>query len=258
MTNHEAPAAPDRHDAVVERYSGLARIAVAGGTVTDACGPDSGADCAGASRYDDADLAGVPDAAVRAGLGCGNPHAVADISPGDVVLDLGSGGGLDLIVSARRTGPTGRVYGVDASPEMRGLARANVGEAGLGNVEILAGRIEVLPLPDAAVDVVISNCVVTLSADKAAVFAEAHRVLRAGGRLGLTDLVTDGDGADAAPGPVAGALGGGHARPVTPDRYRRLLADAGFTDIDVTPTHRVETGIRSAVVRAARPADVEA
>jgi SAM-dependent methyltransferase len=199
MTNHEAPAAPDRHDAVVERYSGLARIAVAGGTATDACGPE-GSGCSGASRYDDADLAGVPDAAVP----------------------------------------------------------ANVGEAGLGNVEILAGRIEVLPLPDAAVDVVISNCVVTLSADKAAVFAEAHRVLRPGGRLGLTDLVTDGDGADAAPGPVAGALGGGHARPVTPDRYRRLLADAGFTDIDVTPTHRVETGIRSAVVRAARPADVEA
>ena len=164
-------------EATVDRYSGLARIAVAGGVPLDTCG-DSDTGCYGAARYDDEQLADVPDAARRAGLGCGNPHAVADINPGDVVLDLGSGGGLDVILSSRRTGPTGHAYGLDASPDMLALARSNLADAGVTNATLLHGHIESIPLPDSSVDVVISNCVVNLSDDKSAVFAEAGRVLR--------------------------------------------------------------------------------
>ena len=236
--NDDTPAGARR--ATIDRYSGLARIAVAGGTPLDTCDP--GTDCYGADRYDDEVLDGVPDAARRAGLGCGNPHAVADIHPGDVVLDLGSGGGLDLILSARRTGPTGHVHGLDASPDMLALARANLAEAGVTNATLLDGHIEAVPLPDRSVDVVISNCVVNLSTDKAAVLAEAHRVLRPGGRLGLTDLVAAAD-TDVDTDPHA-------TGPVTADAYRSLLRTAGFTDIRVTPTHPTGDGTHSAIVRA--------
>ena len=228
---------PRTRDATVERYSGLARIAVAGGTPIDTCDPGN-TDCYGAARYDPDQLDGVPDAARRAGLGCGNPHAVATIAPGDTVLDLGSGGGLDLIVSARRTGPTGHVYGLDASPDMLELARANLAEAGITNATLLRGHIEDIPLPDASVDVVISNCVINLSTDKPAVLGHAHRVLRPGGHLGITDLVTDRP--DAHPGIL------------TAERYAAALTAVGFARTDITTTHALEPGLHSAIVRAAR------
>jgi L-amino acid N-acyltransferase YncA/precorrin-6B methylase 2 len=234
MTAHE----PTERDAVVERYSGLARIAVAGGTPLDACGPDT--DCYGATRYDPNELDTVPDAARRAGLGCGNPHAVADIRPGDVVLDLGSGGGLDLILSARRTGPHGHAHGLDASADMRALARANLADAGITNATVLDGHIEAIPLPDASVDVVISNCVINLSTDKAAVFNEARRVLRPGGRLGITDIVTTDPDA-----PGTGAMSTGE--------YRAALSAAGFAHVEVTPTHSTGPGLDSVIVRASAP-----
>lgn len=239
MTDHEGRtrAARAARDATVERYSGLARIAVAGGTPVDACDPAT-ADCYGAAGYDPAQLDGVPGAARRAGLGCGNPHAVAAVAPGDTVLDLGSGGGLDLILSARRAGPAGHAYGLDASPDMLALARANLAEAGVANATLLDGHIEAVPLPDASVDVVISNCVVNLSADKPAVLAEARRVLRPGGRLGVTDLVAD--------RPEPGD------RVLTVGQYRDALAAAGFAGVEITVTHELGAGLRSAVIRATR------
>jgi SAM-dependent methyltransferase len=246
-----SPPAPDR-EAVVERYSGLARIAVAGGTPLDSCAPDSSGDCYGAGRYGPDDLDDVPEAARRAGLGCGNPHAVANIAPGDTVLDLGSGGGLDVILSARRTGPAGHVYGLDASPDMLALARTNVADAGVANAELLHGHIEAIPLPDESVDVVISNCVVNLSPDKPAVLAEAHRVLRPGGRLGITDLVAD-PGLDPEDRRAAEVRAGAAAGTLTVEEYRRALVAAGFTDADVSPSHEVEPGVRSAIVSARRP-----
>jgi SAM-dependent methyltransferase len=174
---------------VVARYSQLARAAAIGSQVTD------GEGCFGAAAYED--TAGLPEAALRASLGCGNPVAVAALEPGEAVLDLGSGGGIDVLLSARRVGPGGRVDGLDASAEMIGLARANAAAEGAGNVEFLHGSIEDVPLPDGHVDAVISNCVINLSADKPRVLAEAFRVLRSGGRLGVSDVIAA-EGADSA------------------------------------------------------------
>ncbi|GGS51433.1 hypothetical protein GCM10010156_07580 [Planobispora rosea] len=239
------------HEEIVERYSGLARAALAGEAVVD-CGADAFArGCFGAAGYDDA--AGLPEGALRAGLGCGDPVAAAELRAGETVLDLGSGGGLDVLLSARRVGPTGRVYGLDASAEMLELARRNAAHADATNVEFLQGTIEDIPLPDRSVDAAISNCVVNLSEDKAAVLAEAFRVLRPGGRLGVSDVVTDDDvdpvrraAAEARIGCVAGALAVGE--------YRCLLAAAGFTGVDITLTADHGDGVHSAVVRAAKPA----
>ena len=240
------------HDAVIDRYSGLARIAAAGGTPVDG-DPGSFADgCFGAAAYP-GDTAGVPEAALRASLGCGNPLMVADLQPGEIVLDLGSGGGLDVLLSARRVAPGGLAYGLDASTDMLALARTNAAQAGVANARFLHGRIEDIPLPDQHVDVIISNCVINLSASKERVVAEAFRVLRPGGRLGISDMIAD-EGID--PGQLtdaerrAGCISG----TITAARYSAMLRAAGFAGITITPTHRAGVGVHSAIIRAARPA----
>src|SRR3954453_7874944 len=169
------------------RYADAAKTAAGGQQATD--GPDDA--CLGTSLYDD--LEGIPEGAGLASLGCGNPIAVADLAPGETVLDLGSGGGIDVLLSAKRVGPTGHAYGLDMTDEMLDLARRNAAEAGATNVTFLKGQIEQIPLPDAIVDVIISNCVINLSTDKPAVFAEMQRVLRNGGRVGIRDVVVDND-----------------------------------------------------------------
>jgi SAM-dependent methyltransferase len=231
----------------------------AAGTVARSCcdgtAATDGTDVAevfGAGLYDATDRDGLPVAATAASLGCGNPTAVADLHRGETVLDLGSGGGIDVLLSARRVGPTGRAYGLDMTEEMLDLARRNAAEAGVSNVEFLRGHIEDIPLPAGSVDVVISNCVINLSTDKPAVFAAMHRVLRRGGRIGVSDVVaedrlTEADRAErgAWVGCIAGALSVGE--------YRTGLAAAGFTDINITYTHQVADGMHSAIVRATKP-----
>jgi len=206
----------------------------------------------GAGCYPAADLEGLPATAVAASIGCANPVAVAELVEGEVVLDLGSGGGIDVLLSARRVGPTGKAYGLDMTDEMLDLARANQSEAGVDNVEFLKGHMEAIPLPAASVDVVLSNCVIALSVDKGAVFAEAFRVLRPGGRLALADVVAksepDRDSrADAASWVdcVSGAL--------TEAQYRAALAAAGFIEASIEFSHAIGAGHASVVVRAAKP-----
>jgi len=185
--------------------------------------------------YDASQTSGLPEGAVLASLGCGNPTALADLHDGESVLDLGSGGGIDVLLSAKRVGATGKAYGLDMTDEMLALARENQAKAGATNVEFLKGEIENIPLPDAAVDVIISNCVINLSADKRRVLREAFRVLRPGGRFAVSDVVCRGEIPDAVRrsmelwvGCVAGAL--------EENEYRQLLNDAGFTDIEIEPT----------------------
>jgi arsenite methyltransferase len=236
--------------AVAARYAGLARAAQAGEAITDG-GPDAsaGASCC-APGYADGD--GLPEAAVRASLGCGNPVAVADLRPGETVLDLGSGGGIDVLLSARRVGPAGKAYGLDMTEEMLDLARANAEAAGAGNVEFLHGQIEAIPLPDDSVDVIISNCVINLSTDRAAVFAESFRVLRTGGRLGISDILAE-DRLTAAQQAERGAQVGCIAGAPSFAEYRDGLTAAGFTAITITTTHQVADGVHSAIIRAVRP-----
>ena len=238
----------DIQQIVKEKYGEAARRVTQGGAASScrgavaapsssccATGPLAGTDPITRDLYDAVQTGGLPEAAVLASLGCGNPTALAELHAGEVVLDLGSGGGIDVLLSAKRVGPTGKAYGLDMTDEMLALARENQRQAGATNVEFLKGEIEHIPLPDASVDVIISNCVINLSADKDRVLAEAFRVLKPGGRFAVSDVVTRGAirpeiraSAMAWVGCVAGAL--------DEDDYRHKLAAAGFSDIGVEPT----------------------
>jgi L-amino acid N-acyltransferase YncA/2-polyprenyl-3-methyl-5-hydroxy-6-metoxy-1,4-benzoquinol methylase len=236
--------------AVTARYSGLARTARSGQQISDS-GPDAfEAGCFGAAGYDD--TRGLPDGAVRASLGCGNPVAVAQLHPGETVLDLGSGGGIDVLLSTRRVAPGGKAYGLDGSPDMIALARDNAAQAGVANAEFLHGHIEDVPLPEAAVDVVISNCVINLSPAKPRVLAEAFRVLRPGGRIGVSDIIAS-EGLDPAQRAEAERLTGCTTGTLTASEYRSLLLDAGFARITITATNDAAPGLHSAIVQAVRP-----
>jgi SAM-dependent methyltransferase len=220
------------------------------------CGTGSAAldsaDCFGAALYGEGETDGLPEEAVLASLGCGNPLAVADLREGERVLDLGSGGGIDVLLSARRVGPSGFAYGVDMTDDMLELARANAAKAGAANVEFLKGEIEAVPLPAAAVDVVISNCVINLSTDKPAVLAEMFRVLVPGGRIGISDVVAEDHLTPddrAAAGSYVGCIAGALSR----SEYLDGLAAAGFADSSVTFTNQAAPGLHSAIIRAVKP-----
>jgi arsenite methyltransferase len=249
---------------VRERYAGLAELAASGATC--GCGQPvdcgCGADCCssvdenqpgiGAELYTAADRSSLPETAVLASLGCGNPSAVAELRAGETVLDLGSGGGIDVLLSARRVGPAGKAYGLDMTEEMLALARRNAAQAGAGNVEFLKGHIEQVPLPAETVDVVISNCVINLSIDKPAVFAETFRVLKPGGRLGVSDIVAE-DRLTPAERAERGSYVGCIAGALSRTEYQQGLAAAGFTEVVVAFTHQVGDGLHGAIIKATRP-----
>jgi SAM-dependent methyltransferase len=237
-------------DPIVGRYSALARMALTGGIIAD-CDPGAfeGGQFGAAAYTSNPD---VPEVALRASLGCGNPVAVADLQPGETVLDLGSGGGLDVLLSARRVGPSGIAYGLDASHDMLTLARANASSAGLQNVKFIHGRIEDIPLPGDHVDVVISNCVVNLSSDKPSVLAEVFRVLRPGGRVGISDVIADED-LDPRQQAVAEDMVDCASGTITIADYENLLTRAGFAEVSITPTSDAGGGLHSAIVRALKP-----
>lgn len=243
-------------DHVRDRYAEAARavLSLDPTTTTTAgacCAPDGDPNW-GELLYDADQRAELPDAAVLASLGCGNPTAVAELREGETVLDLGSGGGIDVLLSARRVGPSGFAYGLDMTDEMLELARRNASEAGATNVEFRKGRIESIPLGDATVDVVISNCVVNLSTDKAAVLAEIARVLRPGGRIGISDIVAD-DGLSPDERAERGSFAGCIAGALSFAEYRAGLEAVGLADIDIQATHAVEDGLHGAIIRATKP-----
>jgi arsenite methyltransferase len=251
-------AEPAELDSVRERvrsrYAQAAAAVAAGGVATcaDDCTGEPGGGSTGSSVYTSTDLTQLPAGAVAASLGCGNPLAVADLRTGETILDLGSGGGIDVLLSARRVGPSGHAYGLDMTDDMLDLARANAVKAGAGNVEFLKGHIEDIPLPGNAVDVIISNCVINLSGDKQAVLAESFRVLRPGGRFGVSDLLADDrltEGERLTRGRQVGAIAG----TLSFAEYRDGLARARFTDISITPTHQVAEGLHSAIIQAVKP-----
>jgi arsenite methyltransferase len=242
--------------AIQEKYGAAARQAVDTAAAGSCCSGGCGNDEITSDLYSDAERGAVPDAALNASLGCGNPTALIDLRPGEIVLDLGSGGGIDVLLSARRVGPAGKAYGVDMTDDMLALARENQRKAGVENVEFLKGEIEHVPLPDCSVDVVISNCVINLSTDKDRVLAEAFRVLKPGGRFAVADVVVRGEvppdirrSAEAWIGCIAGAL--------DQEEYKAKLTRAGFSDIDIE-TWRVyaiaEGQFTSAFIRAGKPA----
>jgi arsenite methyltransferase len=237
------------HDAVRERYAQSAVQVMT--NQASACCDEPGI---GPELYSALERAELPDAAVLASLGCGNPLAVADLHPGERVLDLGSGGGIDVLLSAKRVGPTGRAIGLDMTDEMLALAQRNVAEAGATNVEFLKGQIEAIPLPAEAVDVVISNCVVNLAADKPAVFREIARVLKPGGRIGITDIVAE-DQLTPQQRAERGSYVGCIAGALSFTEYEAGLRGVGLTDVSVTPTHAVAEQMHSAIIKATKPAD---
>jgi arsenite methyltransferase len=269
MASEPAPTIDSTDDAlratVRARYAAQA-IRVADATQAACCGDTPASSCCGATAtqprcepvgatdpitsnlYAVTETGSLPPAAVLASLGCGNPTALADLAPGETVLDLGSGGGIDVLLSARRVGPTGFAYGLDMTDEMLALAERNKAEAGAENVAFLKGQIEAIPLPDASVDVIISNCVINLAADKGQVLREAFRVLRPGGRFAVSDVVAQGDlpddlrrDMDAWVGCVAGAL--------EETEYRRFLAESGFSDVGIEVTRVYEPAALGASVR---------
>jgi arsenite methyltransferase len=251
-----AELTPDIREAVRAKYAAAARAATAdapssccGAATTDAAGTH----VFGGALYAAEHAGEALEAALNASLGCGVPTAVAELHEGETVLDLGSGAGADVLISARRVGTSGRAIGLDMTDEMLALARTNAAAAGVGNAEFVKGHIEAIPLPDASVDVVISNCVINLSGDKPQVLREAARVLRPGGRFAVSDVIADPDmdattKADMAQwtGCIAGAL--------TEDEFRSALRAAGLVDVEIRPTHRVHAHAGSAIVRARKPA----
>ena len=237
-------------ETVRERYAAAARTLDE--HRSSSCGCATGAEVFGGALYDEAQADGATATAVQASLGCGVPTAVAELRDGETVLDLGSGAGADVLISARRVGPAGKAIGLDMTDEMLALARRNADEAGVTNVEFHKGYIEDIPLPDASVDVVISNCVINLSGDKGAVLREAARILRPGGRFAVSDVIADPDMDDATradmrqwTGCIAGAL--------TRDEFEHALRAAGLTDVEIRETHRVHEHAASAIVRARKP-----
>jgi len=237
---------------VRERYAAAARRSAGGEALGGCCGDEQATAVFGPPLYPADEATGATDAALAASLGCGVPTAVADLHPGEVVLDLGSGAGADVLIAARRVAPGGRVVGLDMTPEMVELARANAAAAGVEGVEFLLGHLEEIPLPDASVDVVLSNCVINLAADKAVVLREAARVLRPGGRFAVSDVVADPGMDDATradvqqwTGCIAGAL--------TRAGFAAALAGAGLVDVEITETHRVHARAASAIIRARKP-----
>ena len=239
-------------ETVRDHYAQAAHLAAEGKGAC--CGPDE-ADRFGAVQYSADEVDSLPAASVLASLGCGNPTSVASLREGEVVLDLGSGGGIDALLSARRVGSTGKVYGLDMTEEMLALARHNTAEAGIANVEWLKGVIEAIPLPAETVDVVISNCVINLSTDKPAVFAEMFRALKPGGRIGVSDVVAEDrltPEERAERGSFVGCIAGALAK----TEYEKLLIEAGFVDVSVAFTHSVADGLHSAIVKAWKPITV--
>jgi arsenite methyltransferase len=240
-------ADPQHRQRVGERYAAAARQ-ISGNPTGGAISAEE-ADKIGQARYGDhldPDLADI----AAGSIGCGNPVAVAELNPGEIVLDLGSGAGLDVLLSARRVGPTGRAIGLDMTPEMLELARRNAEAAGVHNAQFLAGTIEDIPLPDASVDVVISNCVIALSADKPRVLSEIYRVLRPGGRLGISDVIAD---PDTAPEQHAVAATECLGDALTATAYLALLHDTGLREATVSVTHQVGGGLHAAIIQATRP-----
>jgi arsenite methyltransferase len=246
-------------ETVRERYAAAA-LATTDPTAAAGCCDSNSAritdeqvDLFGAELYAEGEREQLPDTALLASLGCGNPTAMADLHEGETVLDLGSGGGIDVLISARRVGPTGTAYGLDMTDEMLDLAKQNQAKAGVENVHWLKGHIEAIPLPAETVDVVLSNCVINLSIDKPQVLRETARVLKRGGRFAVSDVIADPGMDDATRGDLAQYVGC-VAGALTAEQYTRYLADAGLIDIEITETHRVHEHAGSAIVRARKPA----
>ena len=251
----------DIREQVRERYAAAAKAASeAEAAKTEAgccgssvsCSPADATGVFGGTLYDEASSRDVPDAALNASLGCGVPTAVADLHEGETVLDLGSGAGADVLISARRVSPAGRAIGLDMTDEMLELARENAAEAGIENVEFVKGYLEQLPLPDASIDAVISNCVINLSADKPTVIREAARVLRTGGRFAVSDVIADPE-LDAATRADMAAWTGCVAGALIESEFRGALHEAGFEGVEIRETHRVHEHAAAAIIRARKP-----
>jgi SAM-dependent methyltransferase len=248
----------DLRETVREKYAAAANAASASdeagccGPESVTCSPADGEGLFGGALYGEASSERIPEAAINASLGCGVPTAVAELAQGEIVLDLGSGAGADVLISALRVGPAGRAIGLDMTDEMLELARANAAEAGVANVEFLKGYLESMPLPNGSVDVVISNCVINLSGDKPQVMREAARVLRPGGRFAVSDVIADPDMDDATKADMA-AWTGCVAGALTETQFREALRSAGFEEIEIRETHRVHPHAAAAIIRARKP-----